>query len=204
MLRLYKDAANLCTLLGLFAGFAALLMLVEGWMTAALFFILLGALADVFDGPFARASRNRPERAGPFGQELDTLADVCHSVLAPALWVTLAHGGGVVGVSCGLALCLAGATRLAYFTAVKPEKPGCFIGVPVTYVPLALGLLELASLASLLSEHVWIVFTAVMVGAQIGRFHFPKLTGTKFWVFAAVVAVLVLETGGRALREVFQ
>ncbi len=199
MFRLYSDAANLCTAFGLFAGLASTLALLNGQMTAALALLLFGALADVFDGPLARISRHRPQGAAPFGQELDTLADMCHSVLAPALWVTIALGQDWIAILCGLGLTVAGATRLAYFTAVKSDRPGYFIGVPVTYVPLTMGLLEVATHLVPLPSRIWVAYTVCLIVVQTVRFHFPKFTGTKFWIFAALMTALTAFAGARAV-----
>lgn len=203
MFWLYIDRANLCTLGGLLAGFGALVLLAVGDLWGALLAILTGAVADVFDGPLARSSPSRPEGAGPFGQELDTLADMCHSVLAPGLWVALAQGANATGIACGMLLAAAGATRLGYFTTVKPSRPGYFIGVPVTYVPIALGVAAL-TFGATASATVWLSFSAVMAGVQTGRFLFPKLTGWKFRVFAAFVVLLWLAVAATIFMDLPQ
>lgn len=199
MLRLYKDAANVCTLIGLIAGFAALLSLVAHNLPLALTFILTGAVADVFDGPLARSASNRPDVAPAFGKELDTLADVCHSVLSPALWVVISLGLTPVSVLAGLVLNVAGVTRLAYFTSVTPAKPGHFIGVPVTWVPLVL-----AIVVNLLGTHtlptaVGVLFALIMALAQTSRVLVPKFSGRKFTLFAVIAIGLLLLTALRTL-----
>lgn len=204
MFNLYRDPANLCTAAGLFAGVTSIAMLINGHVAAALAMLLLGALADVFDGPLARMSRNRPDGASAFGQELDTLADMCHSVIAPALWIWMAIGQGWIAGVCGLGLSLAGATRLAFFTAIKPDKPSVFIGVPVTYVPLTLGFLAVVAQWFSLPKGVWIAFSVVMIAVQTGRFYFPKFAGAKFWLFAAGMASLTAYWGAQAVLEVVE
>lgn len=189
MLRLYRDGANLCTLLGLFAGFAALVLIASGQVWSALLAILTGAVADIFDGPLARSATSRPEGAGPFGQEFDTLADMCHSVLAPGLWIAMVQDFSVIGTACGLLLTAAGATRLAYFTTVKPGRSGYFIGVPVTYVPIALGACALV-FGSGGSAFKWSLLSIALSGVQTGSFLFPKFAGGKFKIFATVVIAL--------------
>ena len=48
---------------------------------------MFGVLCDVFDGWIARGAVDRPEGADQFGAELDSLADIVHSVVAPAVWI---------------------------------------------------------------------------------------------------------------------
>ncbi|NTH53722.1 hypothetical protein G6L09_22325 [Agrobacterium rhizogenes] len=198
MLRFYRDGANACTLLGFIAGFSALWFLFEGRPYLALAFILLGAIADVFDGPLARAAQGRLEKASEFGQSLDTLADMCHSVLAPALFVAIIQDFNIWGAVSGLVLAIAGTTRLAYFSAIGSDKPGFFVGVPVTYVPLSLGLV-----ANLVPEKahpmIWIAFGVAMAGLQIGKFQFPKYTGKALGVFALVLTALCAISFARGL-----
>ncbi|BCH56747.1 hypothetical protein GOZ89_25230 [Agrobacterium vitis] len=186
MLKVYSDKANLCTLVGLWAGLISLILIVNGELLGALLAILTGALADVFDGPLARSAKQRVPNAGPFGQELDTVADMCHSVLAPSLWIASVQNFSAAGIGCAVLLVTAGATRLSYFTAVKPPKPGYFIGVPVTYLPVTLGGLVILG-GPHLESYIWVSFSLLIGLLQTKDFMFPKFTGWKFYLFALTV-----------------
>ncbi|MCS3609688.1 phosphatidylserine synthase [Erwinia rhapontici] len=177
----------------------ALYSLTQSEMSLALGFILLGAIADVFDGPLARKTLNRPPLFSEFGQGLDTLGDMCHSVLAPALFVTLAQGGSLAGILCGLILAAAGTTRLAYFTAVGSDKPGFFVGVPVTYLPLTLGIVANLFPAQQSASVVYILYSLIMVALQTGKFYFPKFSHKGLYLFALILILLATLSFSRAL-----
>lgn len=197
MFRQYNDTANFCTLLGLCAGFGALISIFSNNLSLGLSLILLGALADVFDGPLARASKNRIEKSPAFGQELDTLADMCHSVLAPAIWVVVSLHMTPIAILSGMLLSIAGATRLAYFTAVTPSKLGYFIGCPVTYVPITLGVIVNIVGVGDFSQLIGVIFSLIMIILQTSSFLVPKFIGKKFIIFALVVIFLFITTSFR-------
>ena len=199
MLSFYQDRANLCSFFGVIAGCVAIYSLTQSEMSLALGFILLGAIADVFDGPLARKTLNRPPLFSEFGQGLDTLGDMCHSVLAPALFVTFAQGGSLAGILCGPILAAAGTTRLAYFTAVGSDKPGFFVGVPVTYLPLTLGIVANLFPAQQSASVVYILYSLIMVALQTGKFYFPKFSHKGLYLFALILILLATLSFSRVL-----
>jgi len=74
-----KHLPNLLTLANLFCGVLAILMALSDRLIWASSFILLGIFFDFFDGYFARLFKV----GGHFGRELDSLADVVTSGVAP-------------------------------------------------------------------------------------------------------------------------
>jgi CDP-diacylglycerol--serine O-phosphatidyltransferase len=74
-----KNIPNMITLANMLCGILSILMCLNDHMVAASFFILLGIFFDFFDGYFARLLKV----GGDFGKELDSLADVVTSGIAP-------------------------------------------------------------------------------------------------------------------------
>ena len=78
---LKKQIPNLFTLLNLLSGIIAIIMALTDKLVAAAFFVFLGIFFDFFDGFFARKFNVQ----GEFGKQLDSLADVVTSGVAPGL-----------------------------------------------------------------------------------------------------------------------
>jgi len=74
-----KNIPNMITLANLLCGILSVLMCLKDNLVAASLFILLGIFFDFFDGYFARLLKV----GGDFGKELDSLADVVTSGIAP-------------------------------------------------------------------------------------------------------------------------
>lgn len=76
-----KQIPNLITLANLLSGVLASLFAAQGWLDRAALFICLGIFFDFFDGMAARLLGV----SSPLGKELDSLADVVTSGVAPGL-----------------------------------------------------------------------------------------------------------------------
>lgn len=85
---------NLFTLANLMCGVAAIFLVVQGEMVLSAIFILGGAVFDFFDGMIARLLKV----SGPFGAELDSLADLITFGVAPAFIAVDLLGGFDVGI----------------------------------------------------------------------------------------------------------
>ena len=140
----------------------------DGHLSGAVACLVVAGLADLFDGPVARAmSRTAAQRA--FGVQVDSLADVLSFVAFPVVLVAALVGHWwVVPV---LALyTVAGLARLTHFTVAAagagagPRRH--FQGLPVTYAALVLPL-------------------AALLRPQLGAVFGPVIT-----VVAALLAVL--------------
>lgn len=81
---------NIITLCNLTCGVIATANAVHGALASAAFFICLGILFDFFDGLTARALHV----ASPLGKELDSLADIVTSGVAPAFILSYILGCG--------------------------------------------------------------------------------------------------------------
>jgi CDP-diacylglycerol--serine O-phosphatidyltransferase len=124
---------NLITLLNLFSGAIAVIFAVEGALTMAAFFVLLGIFFDFFDGFLAR----KLNVASALGLELDSLADMVTSGLVPGLIMFQLISQSLTGSEpyvdllpyMGLLITLGSAYRLANFN-ISTEQKNYFIGLP--------------------------------------------------------------------------
>jgi len=140
-----KLIPNFITLSNLLFGSIAVIFAIQGNMPLAAGFVVLGIFFDFFDGLAARAFKVE----SPVGKELDSLADVVTSGLAPGiimmqmlhmasqetvplnLWEsnTLQLNSEVFLPLLGLLITLASAYRLAKFN-VDERQTSSFIGLP--------------------------------------------------------------------------
>ena len=124
---------NLITLLNLFSGAIAVVFAVEGALTMAAFFVLLGIFFDFFDGFLAR----KLNVASALGLQLDSLADMVTSGLVPGLIMFQLISQSLTGSEpyvdllpyMGLLITLGSAYRLANFN-ISTEQKNYFIGLP--------------------------------------------------------------------------
>ena len=125
---------NLLTLLNLFSGAIAVIFAVEGALTIAALFVLLGIFFDFFDGFLARQLKVE----STLGLQLDSLADMVTSGLVPGLimfqLLSLSmRGGSGLYVDLlpytGLLITLGSAYRLANFNIIVDQK-NYFTGLP--------------------------------------------------------------------------
>jgi CDP-diacylglycerol--serine O-phosphatidyltransferase len=124
---------NLITLLNLFFGTIAVIFAVEGALTMAAFFVLLGIFFDFFDGFLAR----KLNVASALGLQLDSLADMVTSGLVPGLIMFQLISQSLTGSEpyvdllpyMGILITLGSAYRLANFN-ISTEQKNYFIGLP--------------------------------------------------------------------------
>ena len=124
---------NLLTLLNLFSGAIAVIFAVEGALTIAALFVLLGIFFDFFDGFLARKLKVE----STLGLQLDSLADMVTSGLVPGLimFQLLSLSISVSGHNMdllpytGLLITLGSAYRLANFNIIVDQK-NYFTGLP--------------------------------------------------------------------------
>lgn len=117
-------ALSLC---GLTCGFLSLLASVANDHAGAAALIIAAIFFDGFDGAAARALHCD----GPFGEMLDSLADLAVFGVAPAFLVYHANLSlfGPAGALAGATFAACGAIRLARFPLVKAR--GYFVGLPI-------------------------------------------------------------------------
>lgn len=135
MNRMLPAIPHLLTLSNLLCGVAAVGTIALGGPPAqAALWVILGLCCDLLDGRAAR----RFGTSGPFGAQLDSLADLVSFGVAPAitLYAWKLHAAGPLGLVAAAAIVAAAATRLARFTVAaggpKPDGPARFTGLSVT------------------------------------------------------------------------
>lgn len=167
---------------------------ISGHLRGAVACLVVAGLADLFDGPVARAmSRTDAQRA--FGVQVDSLADVFSFVAFPVVLVAALVGEWwVVPV---LALyTVTGLARLTHFTvavAVDDTPRRHFHGLPVTYSALVL------PLTALLRPHLGATFgpfitvvTAVLAVLFVLDVPVPKPRGVAYAALGLLaVAIMV-------------
>lgn len=126
-MRQFFNLANFVTSASLVAGVVALMLVADGRLGRAFAAVAVAAVLDSVDGYLARRSRS----CGPFGCQLDSLADLVAFGVAPAL---LLHEGplgavSVLGPAACVAFVLAGAWRLARFAVLEDSHR--FTGLPI-------------------------------------------------------------------------
>lgn len=124
-----RQIPNIITLANLLCGVLASLFAAQGWLDRAALFICLGIFFDFFDGMAARLL----DVASPLGKELDSLADVVTSGVAPGL-ILYNYLGYLTPGSLGLKylaflMPLFAAYRLAKFN-LDTRQSHSFLGLP--------------------------------------------------------------------------
>lgn len=180
MTMIKKQIPNFITLLNLLSGCIATVFAINGDLSLATLFVVLGIFFDFFDGLAARALKVKSD----LGLQLDSLADMVTSGLVPGLVMcqllqnSLASSNSLVFFSegtswmvyIGLIITLGSAYRLAKFN-IDERQTDSFIGLPTpanALLILSLGLILeyhpdsiLANLAE--NTYVLIVISVVSV-----------------------------------------
>ncbi len=132
-------ASNVLTYVGLAAALAAVAMAVERHSFAGAGALLAGAaLADTFDGRFARRFPRTP-RQRQVGAQLDSLVDAIVFGLAPIAVASALPGrtggmGSVAWWAAAFFYVLATVTRLSFYNVEQEESR--FVGVPTPAIAL--------------------------------------------------------------------
>jgi len=151
--------------------------------------LAIAALADTFDGRFARCF-TRSERQRRVGRELDSLIDIVSFGVAPVVvFATLAPPAGAITSVWWIAACayvLAMATRLSVYNAEEHEAG--FVGVPA---PAAASIWATYLLVATLP---WLVATLfVVVGAaMVSPLAIPRPRRLALAAFALWPAALIV------------
>ena len=130
-----KHIPNTITCCNLISGCIAISFALAGNHKMALFWIIMGAVFDFFDGMIARLLKV----SSPIGKELDSLADVVTFVVAPSAILfselyTLQYPGFMQGLEkifpyCAFLIAAFSALRLAKFNLDERQSTS-FIGLP--------------------------------------------------------------------------
>lgn len=176
---------SLFTLLNFFWGFLSIIESLEGDTQNAAWFIIIAILCDGMDGKLARWTHSETT----FGFELDSLADLISSGLAPALLV-------YVGVLSqyrffGFLICFlyvfAGGYRLARFNAVQMgDRNSGYVGLPIPISGIAIAAFWISELPFQINVYseVWIVLMFFFIFMMVSTipYDWPKVSfGENGW-----------------------
>lgn len=179
-----KHIPNLITLLNLFCGCIAVVFAFERNFELAFIFVALGIFLDFFDGFFARLFKV----SSPLGLQLDSLADMVTSGVAPGLIVyqmmLKTETSGFEGIQflpfLAFIITLGSCYRLANFN-IDERQTDSFIGLPTPanslfFLSLPLVLKNTESLAVIeMLTNQWVLLvlalcSAYMLNAEIPLF----------------------------------
>ncbi|MBX9889605.1 MAG: CDP-alcohol phosphatidyltransferase family protein [Flavobacteriaceae bacterium] len=131
-MKIKKHIPNLITLINLFCGCIAVVFIAEQKFELAFYFVSLGIFFDFFDGFFARLFKV----AGPLGLQLDSLADMVTSGVAPGfvMYFLMSNSQHEISSSpyvpfLGFIITLGSCYRLANFN-IDIRQTNSFVGLP--------------------------------------------------------------------------
>ena len=203
---------NLFTMLNLFSGCVALVMVANDKFELAFYFVCLGIFFDFFDGFFAR----KFGVAGPLGVQLDSLADMITSGVVPGyVMFKLMQDSDSFGIESflpylGFIITLGACYRLAKFN-IDTRQSDTFIGLPTPANALFFTSLPLINMAffddnfSGVVYNKWILIALTFVSAyimnaeiplfslKIKNFSFAKYKLQIFFLALSVVMLIFLQ-----------
>jgi len=187
-----SDRANLLTLMGLVCGVLAISFSARGAFTAASTALLWALFCDWFDGPLARRTPDRTDDTRTFGAQLDSLADMVSSGVAPAILLICVGNFEPWFFPGAVLLVVAGAMRLAHFNVFGHDDKGGYSGLPIdTNIIVVTALFPLRELLGH-NAFPWVLYCAIVTLAilNVSPFRMPRLVGG--WYYAIFVYVVVM------------
>ena len=198
---------NLFTMLNLFCGCVALVMVADYKFDLAFYFVCLGIFFDFFDGFFAR----KFGVAGPLGVQLDSLADIVTSGVVPGfVMLCLLSNKNYSTFNylpyLGFVITLGACYRLAKFN-IDERQSDSFIGLPtpanalfITSMPLIIVNFSNTIVAEYLSNN-WVLLTITFLSTFIMNAEIPlfslkikdlSFAKYKLQIFFLAISVLML------------
>ena len=172
-----KHIPNILTLLNLFCGCVAIVFIAIGRPENAFFMVSLGIFFDFFDGFFAR----KVGVAGPLGVQLDSLADMVTSGVAPGFLMykmitSLAYDTDIFSpfASIGFVITLGACYRLANLN-IDTRQSDSFIGLPTpanTLFIMSLPLIGNEMIITFLSNQ-WTLVVISFISAYVMNAEIP-------------------------------
>ena len=198
---------NLFTMLNLFCGCVALVMVADYKFDFAFYFVCLGIFFDFFDGFFAR----KFGVAGPLGVQLDSLADMVTSGVVPGfVMLCLLSNKNYSTFNYlpyfGFIITLGACYRLAKFN-IDERQSDSFIGLPtpanalfITSLPLIIVNFTNTIVAEYLCNN-WVLLTITFLSTYIMNAEIPlfslkikdfSFAKYKLQIFFLAISVLML------------
>jgi len=176
------------TFLNFLGGFLSILKSIEGNLYSAAWFIVLAILCDGMDGKLARWTGQETA----FGFELDSLADLISSGVAPAVLVYqgIFFKTPVVGYIFCFVYVFAGGYRLARFNVVQAgDRSEGYTGLPIPVAGFTLASLWIFEPMFDISVAMawWIVLMLLITLLMISTVHYdwPRLMFKEGWKHSA-------------------
>jgi CDP-diacylglycerol--serine O-phosphatidyltransferase len=204
-----KHIPNILTLLNLLCGCIAIVFVSKLRFDLAFYFVCLGIFFDFFDGFFAR----KFGVAGPLGVQLDSLADMVTSGVAPGyvMYQMLSFDGSFMQITndlsffqvsfLGFIITLGACYRLANFN-IDTRQSDSFIGLPtpanalfIMSLPLVIEECHFLTLSELLNIK-WVLLAITMISAYVMNAEIPlfslKIKNFSFQKYKLQIGFLVL------------
>jgi CDP-diacylglycerol--serine O-phosphatidyltransferase len=204
-----KHIPNILTLLNLLCGCIAIVFVSKLRFDLAFYFVCLGIFFDFFDGFFAR----KFGVAGPLGVQLDSLADMVTSGVAPGyvMCQLLSFDGSFMKITndlsffqvsfLGFIITLGACYRLANFN-IDTRQSDSFIGLPtpanalfIISLPLVIEECHFLTLSELLNIK-WVLLAITMLSAYVMNAEIPlfslKIKNFSFQKYKLQIGFLVL------------
>lgn len=204
---LKKSLPNLFTILNLFLGIVAIILVYTERPSLAAIMVIVAMLMDGLDGRVARALNAQSE----FGKELDSLSDVISFGVAPAFIMYVVAFSDLNPPTAWITTALfpiCGAMRLARFNVVD-APPGYFIGLPI---PAAGGILcTLALFHQELPTYILVGGSILLSYLMVSTIKYPSfkkvsVPKTALWIVAVTVIgaiIVALRFPGTLSKLVF-
>ncbi|MGL2966822.1 CDP-alcohol phosphatidyltransferase family protein [Flavobacterium sp. XGLA_31] len=212
-MKIKAQIPNLFTMLNLFCGCVAVVMVADFRFDLAFYFVCLGIFFDFFDGFFAR----KFGVAGPLGVQLDSLADIVTSGVVPGYVMVYLLSGHYEHAPIegylpylGFVITLGACYRLAKFN-IDTRQSDSFIGLPtpanalfVTSLPLVIVYGQDTFIADMLLNQ-WVLLGLTLLSAyvmnaeiplfslKIKNFSFDKYKLQLFFLGLSVVLIVTLQ-----------
>ena len=196
-MNLKKHIPNFITLLNLFCGCIAIVMVADSKFDMAFYFVSLGIFFDFFDGFFAR----KFNVAGPLGVQLDSLADMVTSGVVPG-YVMFQILKKYNENSCdylpylGFIITLGACYRLANFN-IDTRQSDSFIGLPTPANTLFIASLPLVtnSFVDPIIHNIGVLLAITAVSAYVMNAEIPlfslKIKNFSFQKYKLQIGFLV-------------
>jgi len=204
---------NIITLLNLFCGCVAVVMIADYKFDLAFYFVCLGIFFDFFDGFFAR----KFGVAGPLGVQLDSLADMVTSGVVPGfvMYRLMAFSKEFMSVTVGVGafdhyylyflgfiITLGACYRLAKFN-IDERQSDSFIGLPtpanalfITSIPLVIIAYQDNQLLVEFLMNKWFLVAITFISAYIMNAEIPlfslKIKNFSFSKYKLQIGFLLL------------
>jgi CDP-diacylglycerol--serine O-phosphatidyltransferase len=197
-----KHIPNFLTLLNLFCGCIAIVFTANEQFDIAFYFVALGIFFDFFDGFFAR----KFGVSGPLGVQLDSLADMVTSGVAPGfvmfkMLLANNYDSCVYVPYLGFIITLGACYRLANFN-IDTRQSDSFIGLPtpantlfIMSLPLVIAECQFLALSEILSSK-WVLLFITAVSAYVMNAEIPlfslKIKNFSFQKYKLQIGFLVV------------